>query len=121
MANLIISLKKHTSLLATSVIETETQPQFLHKDTDPMDVAALAANYVKYSICSIMTSKGIGDCKSQALTTLLGFKRTWVAAFGVSAAIACWAYMPSSSPEDIILRSMSPWQDMAYEMWHMCR
>lgn len=120
MANLIISLKKHVSMLATGILEAQTT-QLALNSFGSMDIANLAANYLKHSLYVIMRNEGIGNCKLHALTTLLGHKRMWVAAFGVSAAIACWAYVPSTSPDDIISGSMSPWQDMAYEMWHICR
>eukprot|EP00892_Ulva_mutabilis_P006456 jgi/Ulvmu1/4182/UM019_0161.1 len=121
MANLIIALKRQARMIATSALEAHVPAQYTLAAVGSDQIAGLAATLLKHSVCIMIGSRSGGDCKMQALTTLLGHKRTWVAAFGVAAAITCRVHAPSVAPADIILHTMSPWQHMTYEMWHMCR
>lgn len=121
MANLLINLKKQASTVVRSILEAQA---LLHRDLEcaqSLEITEFAANLTKFSLGMMIHGKGMSDCKSHALATLLGHKRTWVASFGVAAAVACWAYERSAVPEDVLLHSMSPWHDKPYEMWHMCR
>lgn len=117
----MISLRRQTSMLVTSILEAHMHEQTTLEIVQPIQAADDAASFVRHSLCTMIGSNNVGDCKLHALASLLGYKRVWVAAFGVAAAVACWAHLPSSSTEQIIVHYMSPWQDMAYEMWHMCR
>lgn len=105
----------------TGIIEARIEPGGQRPGNDGhVEVAAFTVNYAKHSICSMMQAE-IGDCKLQALTNMLGCKRMWVAYFGVAASIACWILVPHASAEDVAVQLTTPWQDMTYEMWHVCR